>query len=123
MGLERLVEDQDQDYIGKEALERFKRTGVDRKLVGIEWQGTELRAEMSRQWEAFRDGTRVGLLTDAVWSPGLDKNIGYVWLPIEHAEPGTTLDVVTERGDHIEATTAAIPFVDPRKKAPAAALS
>jgi aminomethyltransferase len=123
MGLERLVEDQAQDYLGKDALERLKRTGVDRKLVGIEWQGQELRAEMSRQWEAFRDGERVGVLTDAVWSPGLQKNIGYVWVPIELAEPGNALDVVTERGDHIDAMTAAIPFVDPRKEAPAAALA
>jgi aminomethyltransferase len=123
MGLERLVEDQAQDYIGKDALERLKQTGVDRKLVGIEWQGAELRAEMSRQWEARVDGERVGVLTDAVWSPGLQKNIGYVWVPIELAAPGTVLDVVTERGDHLEATTAAIPFVDPRKEAPAAALT
>jgi glycine cleavage system aminomethyltransferase T len=122
MGLERLVEDQEQDYIGKAALAVLQRSGVDRKLVGIELYGSELRAEMSRTWEAHKDGQRVGILTDAVWSPGLAKNIGYVWVPIELAEPGTVLDVVTERGDHLEGVTAAIPFVDPRKQAPAAAL-
>ena len=37
MGLERLVEDQPQDYIGKQALERVRREGVDRRLVGIEF--------------------------------------------------------------------------------------
>ena len=36
MGLERLVEEQPQDYIGKSALERIRAEGVDRKLVGIE---------------------------------------------------------------------------------------
>jgi glycine cleavage system aminomethyltransferase T len=123
MGLERLVEEQDQDYIGKQALEQLQRTGVDRKLVGIELHGGELRAEMSRQWYAFLDGERVGILTDAVWSPGLQKNIGYVWVPIGLATPGTALDVVTERGDHLEGLTAAIPFVDPRKEAPARALA
>ena len=34
-GLERLVEDQAADYIGKEALMRIKAEGVKRKLVGI----------------------------------------------------------------------------------------
>ena len=121
-GLERLVEDQPQDYIGKEALERLRRDGVDRKLVGIEGEGEELRAELSRVWDASIDGQRVGHLTDAVWSPGLGKNIGYVWVPIGLAEPGTKLDVETEAGEHIEATTAAIPFVDPRKERPAASL-
>ena len=38
-GLERLVEEQDAEYIGKDALERIRREGVSRKLVGIEIEG------------------------------------------------------------------------------------
>ena len=123
MGLERLVEDQPQEYIGKAALESLKTSGVDRKLVGIELEGDELRAEMSRYWDASVDGTKVGYLTDAVWSPGLEKNIGYVWVPIDLAEPGHRLDVETEDGAHLTGVTAAIPFVDPRKERPAGALA
>jgi glycine cleavage system aminomethyltransferase T len=122
MGLERLVEEQPQDYIGKDALERIRAEGVDRKLVGIELQGDELRAEMSEYWDAFHDGKKIGHLTDAVWSPGLQKNIGYVWVPIELAEPGNRLDVESEHGD-IVGVTAAIPFVDPRKEKPAGSLA
>jgi glycine cleavage system aminomethyltransferase T len=122
MGLERLVEEQPQDYIGKDALERIRTDGVDRKLVGIELQGDELRAEMSEYWDAYQDGKRIGHLTDAVWSPGLQKNIGYVWVPIELAAPGNRLDVESEHGD-IVGVTAAIPFVDPRKEKPAGSLA
>jgi len=46
-----------------------------------------------------------------------------VWVPIDLSKPGTTLEIVTERGERIEGTTASIPFVDPRKEAPAAALA
>ena len=123
MGLERLVEEQPQDYIGKAALESLRVRGVDRKLVGIELEGDELRAEMSQYWDAFDDGTKVGYLTDAVWSPGLEKNIGYAWVPIDLAEPGHRLDVETEDGAHLTGVTAAIPFVDPRKERPAGALA
>jgi glycine cleavage system aminomethyltransferase T len=123
MGLERLVEEQPQDYIGKAALEQLRASGVDRKLVGIELHGDELRAEMSEYWPVFKDGKRVGHMTDAVWSPGLKKNIGYVWVPIELSGPGTSLDVQTEDGDQLVGTTAAIPFVDPRKERPAASLA
>ena len=49
-------------------------------------------------WDASVGGKKVGHLTDAVWSPGLKKNIGYVWVPIGLAEPGTKLDVETEDG-------------------------
>ncbi len=70
MGLERLIEDQPQDYIGKAALEKLKASGVDRKLVGIELTGDQLRAELSRVWDVVSDGKKVGRVTDAVWSPG-----------------------------------------------------
>ncbi len=123
MGLERLVEDQPQDYIGKAALEELRATGIDRKLVGIELDGDELRAEMSEYWHVSHDGKRVGHMTDAIWSPGLKKNIGYVWVPIALAEPGNRLDVETEDGEHLLGTTAAIPFVDPRKEKPAGSLA
>ncbi len=122
MGLERLVEEQPQDYIGKAALEELRVKGVDRKLVGIELEGEELRAEMSEYWPVHLDGARVGHMTDAVWSPGLEKNIGYVWVPIELAGPGNRLDVEAEDGVWLSGTTAPIPFVDPRKERPAGSL-
>ncbi|HSL14989.1 MAG TPA: glycine cleavage T C-terminal barrel domain-containing protein [Actinomycetota bacterium] len=122
MGLERLVEEQPQNYIGKEALESIRRSGVKRKLVGIELQGDELRAELTWFWPVHKDGQQVGKVTDAVWSPRLGKNIGYVWVPVELAEPGTQLDVESENG-HLMGHTAAIPFIDPRKEVPAAPLS
>ena len=122
MGLERLVEEQPQNYIGKEALESIRRSGVKRKLVGIELQGDELRAELTWFWPVHKDGQQVGKVTDAVWSPRLGKNIGYVWVPVELAGPGTQLDVESENG-HLMGHTAAIPFIDPRKEVPAAPLS
>jgi glycine cleavage system aminomethyltransferase T len=61
-------------------------------------------------------------MTDAVWSPGLAKNIGYVWVPVELSAPGTALDVETEHGETIVGRTAAIPFVDPRKERPSGSL-
>ena len=65
--------------------------------------------------------TPVGKVTDAVWSPGLSKNIGYVWVPIELSEPGNVIDVDCEHGP-VSGRTAAIPFVDPRKERPAGSL-
>ena len=121
MGMERLVDEQPQDYIGKEALERIRREGVKRKLVGVEIDGDELTFDPIGFWPASSGGTEVGKVTDAVWSPRLEKNIGYVWVPIELSQPGNRLDIESERG-HLTGTTAAIPFVDPKKEVPAAAL-
>jgi len=68
-----------------------------------------------------RGGVQIGRVTDAVWSPKLEKNIGYAWVPIELAAPGTSIDVESEHGP-ITVTTAAIPFIDARKEVPAASL-
>jgi aminomethyltransferase len=117
-GLERLVEEQDADYIGKEALERIRREGVSRKLVGIEIEGDPLD-QPTQHWPAFVDGERVGHVTDATWSPRLEKNIGYVWVPITLAAPGTRLEIRTD-DDERTGVTASIPFIDPQKAVPAA---
>lgn len=67
-------------------------------------------------------GPQVGRVTDAVWSPGLERNIGYMWVPIELSTPGTRLEVVTEDGGQAIAVAASLPFVDSKKEAPAQSL-
>jgi glycine cleavage system aminomethyltransferase T len=118
-GLERLVEEQEADYIGKDALMRIKRDGVERKLVGLVIAGEPLSFEIAEFRPAFHDGRRVGHVTDLIWSPRLEKNIGYVWVPIELAETGTSLEIEDPHGGRVRGETAAIPFIDPGKRTPA----
>ncbi|HSJ18368.1 MAG TPA: glycine cleavage T C-terminal barrel domain-containing protein [Solirubrobacterales bacterium] len=119
-GLERLVEEQERSYIGKDALERIRVEGVSRKLVGVEIRGDPLEWELTQFWPAYSNGERVGRATIAIRSPGLDKNIGYVWVPIELADPGNALELELPDGSRRAATTASLPFVDPKKRKPAA---
>jgi glycine cleavage system aminomethyltransferase T len=119
-GLERLVEHQQADYVGKAALERIREQGVTRKLVGIEAPGDPTYFELTERRPALADGQRVGQVTDLVWSPRLKRNIGYVWVPIELADPGNDLEIEWSTGQRTAAKTAAIPFIDPNKATPAA---
>jgi len=119
MGLERLVEEQEADYIGKRALERIRREPVTRRLVGIEMPGEPLAFEIADERPALHEGRRVGRVTDLVWSPRLERNIGYVWVPAELSAPGTGLQVEAADGRLAEASTAAIPFLDAAKLVPA----
>ena len=120
MGLERLVEAQEGDYVGKAALERIREQGVTRKLVGIEAPGDPSYFEITEKRPALAGGERVGHVTDLVWSPRLERNIGYVWVPIELADPGNDLEIEWKSGERTAAKTAALPFIDPRKAVPAA---
>lgn len=115
-GMERLVE-LSADFIGREALQRVAAEGVDRKLVGVEIGGEPFRMWLEDFWPARRDGKVVGRLTSASHSFRLKKNIGYAWVPIELAEPGNELELVSPDGP-VPAVTAALPFLDPRKEIP-----
>ena len=119
-GLERLVElDQTDDFIGKDALGRIRDEGVDRKLVGIGIGGDPLSEEgaVADFRPVLVDGQRVGKVTGAAWSPRLERNVGYAWVPIELAAEGTNLEVAVADGS-VPATVEALPFVDPEKRTP-----
>jgi aminomethyltransferase len=122
MGLERLVEPQAADYIGKAALEEIRARGgasaVQRRLVGIEVPGEPLSFEIADKRPALHRGERVGTVTDLIWSPRLERNIGYVWLPTALSGPGTELEIVGPDGELAAGRSAAIPFLDPRKDIP-----
>ena len=56
-------------------------------------------------------------MTDAIHSPRLDRNIGYAWVPIELAKPGTELEARAP-GGALGARVATQPFIDPKKTIP-----
>ena len=71
---------------------------------------------------AYRDGKEIGRVTVIVWSPRMQKNIGYVWVPIELAAPGNAIEVCTLDGT-ATGKTAAVPFFDPGKSVPSQRLA
>jgi aminomethyltransferase len=120
-GLERLVElEQDAEFIGKGALRRLAEEGVDRKLVGIDIGGAPMTDEgaLNDGWPVHDpEGARIGRVTAGAWSPRLERNIGYAWVPATHMATGTTLSLAAAGGVRA-ATVAALPFVDPDKETP-----
>ena len=117
VGLGWLVDlDQDADFIGKEALKRIKAEGVTRKLVGVEIGGDPLELNMIA-WPVSANGAEAGRITSAVYSPRLEKNIGYAMVPIDLSMVGSIFVVATPNGDR-QATVVEKPFVDPKKAVP-----
>lgn len=109
--------EQEADFIGRAALQRIEAEGPDRLLAGVEIAGEPLDLNMTR-WPVRADGPEVGFITSAVWSPRLERNIGYAMLPVERAELGTRLDVEVAEGDVRQSTVVPRPFVDPSKEIP-----
>ena len=118
VGLERLVDlKKPTDYMGKEALARIREKGVDRKLVGVEIAGPRIEFNPTK-WPVSAGGRRVGRITSAIYSPRLEKNIGYAMVPTQHAELGSKLGVEIPDVGQREATVVPKPFVDPEKAIP-----
>jgi glycine cleavage system T protein len=118
VGLGRLVDQgKEQDYMGREALRRVAAEGVRRRLVGIEIEGDRI-AFNDRAWPVRGpNGDPVGRVTSALYSPRLERNIGYAWVPTALEDLGTRLTVETPSGE-AAATVVEVPFVDPTKEIP-----
>lgn len=109
--------DKDQDFIGKEALERIAAEGVKRKVVGIELEGDPIIGYIEDYLEVVEEDELIGQVSSVFYSPRLEKNIGYAQVPIELADIGTKLTVRSAKGEY-PALVVEKPFVDPRKETP-----
>ena len=114
--------EQEAEFIGKQALVRIKAEGVRRKLVGVEIGGPNVGYFSDGSMIDFfptydLDGTEIGRVTSATYSPRLERNIGYAMVPIAYEGLGTELVVETQHGRHA-AGVVEKPFIDPSKSTP-----
>jgi glycine cleavage system aminomethyltransferase T len=109
--------EQEQDFVGRDALRAVRERGVTRKLVGVEIGGDRLGAYNDGSMPDFlpvlAGGRPVGRVTSACWSPRLEKNIGFAMVPVEHADMGTELEVKRDSGDVVPAVVADRVFFRP----------
>ncbi len=101
------------DFIGRDALVKRKEH-PQKKLVGLEIHGDEMAAHgdcvhVGRQ--------QIGVVTSGMRSPKLSKNIALCRVTVEHAEPGTEVEVGKLDGHQkrLPATVVSYPFYDPTK--------
>jgi len=93
-------------FTGREALAKQKAEGVRRKLVGFEMIG---RGIARPHYPIQHAGAVVGEVTSGAPSPTLGKNIGLGYVAVEHAAPGTALDILI-REQPVPARVAPTPF-------------
>jgi aminomethyltransferase len=106
-GLGRVVKlDKAGDFVGRAALERVARDGVDRKLVGLILRGRGI----ARHGYRLLSGDRVtGVVTSGTQSPTLGQPIAMGYVATADAEPGTMIDVEI-RDQRVPAEVVALPF-------------
>jgi aminomethyltransferase len=116
LGFDRLVNlDNDNNFVGKEALKKIKLNGITRKQVGVEIDCEPLSGPNTTFWELKKDNMNIGKITSAVYSPRLKKNIALAMVSVEQSQIENELKVNTNEGI-FNCKIVEKPFYDPKKK-------
>ena len=117
VGMDRLVNlDKDVNFIGKDALIRAKRDGIDRKLIGVEIDIDPKEDVPTERWPVVDDrGNPIGEVRSRAMSLRLAKYIGYAMVPIELTPAGTRVRLEGEWAS-AAAIVVSLPFVPSRAK-------
>ncbi|MFZ9133737.1 MAG: glycine cleavage T C-terminal barrel domain-containing protein, partial [Gemmobacter sp.] len=83
------------------------------KIWGLKMEGTNVPGNGA---PVYRAGHKVGLVTQAMYSPLNDWTVAIARLPVDCANNGTPLEVRCGTHGPIAATTHTLPFYDVEKK-------
>ena len=100
------------EFIGREALEKVRREGVRRRLVGIEMVD---KAVARHGYPVLKDGRRVGVVTSGSYGPSVDRYIAMAYVETALAAVDTPL-AVEIRGQAKAARVVRTPFHPSRVK-------
>jgi aminomethyltransferase len=100
-------------FIGRAALERQKKEGVPRTLVGLEMTGRGIARDGYKVLD--KKGAVIGAVTSGSYAPFLKKNIALALVPPAHSAVGGKL-AVEVRGQPVEAHIVPTPFYKRKKQ-------
>ncbi|WP_394740338.1 glycine cleavage system aminomethyltransferase GcvT [Natronococcus roseus] len=101
--------DLDTEFVGRDVLAEANEDGVEEQLVGFQLIDRGVPRHGYDITNA--EGRVVGEVTSGTMSPTLEQPIGLGYVPVEYADPGTTLQVVV-RGRSKKARVETTPFID-----------
>jgi aminomethyltransferase len=111
-GLDRFVKLDKGGFIGREALIKQSRDGVQRKLAGLEMVD---RGIARHGYQVKADDKIIGHVTSGNFSPTLKKNLALALLDTRFAEEGTLVDI-SVRNKLLKAKVVKTPFYVKRYK-------
>jgi aminomethyltransferase len=113
-GLDRFCKMEKPEFVGKSALEKARKSGMKRNLVGLEMIGRGIARDGYKVLDS--NDREIGYVTSGSPAPFLKKNIALAYVPVEWAAIGTDLKVEI-RGQGVEAVVVPTPFYKRPKKA------
>jgi aminomethyltransferase len=111
--LDRFLKMEKGDFIGREALERAKASGIPRTLVGLESIERGIPRDGYKVLDL--DGKEIGCVTSGSYAPFLKKNVALAYVPRGFSAMDTEV-AVEIRGQPVKCKVVPIPFYKRPKK-------
>lgn len=100
--------DLDDEVIGIKALRRIAETGPRRHLIGVKLVGLPRETGHQTWFDTYKDGQKVGSMTNGVWSPRAQCMIGFL-LVDKSVVPGDRVEIA-RNGRRDIGEVSALPF-------------
>jgi dimethylsulfoniopropionate demethylase len=97
------------DFLGREALQRIAREGVQRLIRGVVFGGDECPA-VGKPWPVMAGDIQVGQVTSGIYSPRLKANIGLSLIDHGYWEPGQGVTVLGDERSERLGRVSLLPF-------------
>jgi aminomethyltransferase len=110
-GLDRVIDLEKGDFIGREVLQRKKAEGIKRKLVGFEILQKGIPRHGCR---IFSEGKAIGVVTSGNFSPSLRRGIGLGYLEPAFSDVGSEI-LIDVRGKAVPAVVVDLPIYKKKK--------
>ena len=105
--------DMDTEFIGRDALESARADGIDDEITPVTLDdSTDI---MLGGRPVRKDGETIGYVQDGEYGYSVGESIAYTYVPSEHAEAGTAVEVLCE-GETYDATVREEPLFDPGRE-------
>ena len=107
-GMDKFIDvDQEQDFVGKAALQALRDAGATRRFMGLVIDGAPFSRTNETRWDLEQDGVYVGYASAAAYSPRVKSNIAVAMVATSVIESGKTIEVLSDEG---RLTAKVVPF-------------
>lgn len=113
-GMDRFCKMEKGEFVGRDALAQQQAEGVKRTLVGLEMVERGIARDGYKVWD--KNGKEIGYVTSGSYAPFLKKNIALAYVPIDHSQLDTELQVEI-RNQGVKAKVVPTPFYKRPRKA------
>ena len=105
-------QEDDHDFIGKEALRKIQSDGIIQRMRGILFDGNPCKPTGVPLPVYSKDNAKIGQIASGIYSPGFRKNIGLSMILKDYWEIGNEVFVNTFNGKNRKGIITSLPFPD-----------